>query len=146
MDRTDRLYDGQHLKRMQCKECGRLTLYANSEPEPNSGCWIWLAANHGATSKRDALYGHYGKIGGQYAHRWAYRLCVGPIPHGLQIDHRCRNKSCVNPAHLEAVTLKENLRRANTRALCPRGHVRIGSKCKPCHAAQERQRRQARAL
>lgn len=45
----------------------------------------------------------------QPAHRWAYENLVGPIPEGLVIDHLCRNKRCVNPDHLEAVTQQENV-------------------------------------
>lgn len=47
-----------------------------------------------------------------YAHRIAYWIAKGPIPDGLTIDHLCRNTLCVNPAHLEAVTLQENIRRS----------------------------------
>lgn len=45
------------------------------------------------------------------AHRLAYELLISPIPHGLVIDHLCRNRRCVNPFHLEVVTFKENIRR-----------------------------------
>jgi hypothetical protein len=47
------------------------------------------------------------------AHRFAYELLVGPIPEGLVIDHLCRNRRCVNPAHLEPVTAEENWRRGD---------------------------------
>lgn len=66
-------------------------------------------------------------------HRFAYRLIRGPIPAGLQLDHLCRNRQCVNPFHLEPVTQKENLLRGegiaakNARKLiCKRGHVLAG--------------------
>jgi hypothetical protein len=57
-------------------------------------------------------YGQY-RINGRIvsAHRFVYELLIGPIPQGLQIDHLCRQRSCINPAHLEAVPPKENIRR-----------------------------------
>ena len=58
------------------------------------------------------------------AHRIAYRLAHGSIPDGLQIDHICRNRCCVNPAHLQAVTLEENVALGGTRRThCPKGHT-----------------------
>ncbi len=88
------------------------------------GCWVWTGANNGAG---------YGQIRiddrNRYAHRVAYELEVGPIPESLFIDHLCRNRGCVNPAHLEPVTNAENILRGTAptavnarKKACPKGH------------------------
>jgi len=71
----------------------------------------------------------YANGASRLAHRVAYELVVGPIPDGLHIDHLCRRPICVNPAHLEAVTQRENTRRGNgatarngRKTHCPAGH------------------------
>lgn len=98
------------------------------EHRPELGpCWQWTAST---------TAGGYGQIrtGGaagpmRYAHRVAYEFTVGPIPDGLQIDHLCRNRSCVNPGHLEPVDNRENSLRGQSFAAlnarkthCPKGH------------------------
>ena len=66
------------------------------QPEPNSGCWLWIGPLH-----RNG-YGHLARIehGDRLAHRVVYESERGPIPLGLTLDHLCRVRSCVNPAQL----------------------------------------------
>lgn len=89
----------------------------------DSGCWEYAAGTRAGTSYRQIGVVVDGKQRFIYAHRVAYENLVGPIPEGMQLDHLCRNRMCVNPHHLEPVTPKENTMRA--RALiqeCPSGH------------------------
>lgn len=83
------------------------------------GCWIWTGARnkqgYGSLQLQD---GRVGK-----AHRISYEIHKGEIPAGLEPDHTCRIRACVNPAHLEAVTHQENCRRKYVpRTTCIRGH------------------------
>ncbi len=85
----------------------------------DSGCWEW----HGRMDKHG--YGQP-QIDGRnvFAHRFVYTLLVGPIPAGLALDHLCSNKCCVNPQHLEPVTIAENrIRDGQRRTHCNRGHL-----------------------
>jgi hypothetical protein len=81
-------------------------------PEPNTGCWLWTAAlnNCGyAVLSLGSRKGRTSLIG--YAHRIAWELEHGPVPEGLTLDHRCRVRHCVNPAHLEPVSHQVNCQR-----------------------------------
>lgn len=87
-------------------------------------CWIW----------KGACYQGYGRLSHKgfktcKAHRIIYELLKGPIPSGLEADHLCKVRSCVNPEHIEPVTKLENLRRSPTAGVlnaakthCPQGH------------------------
>lgn len=122
---------------------------------PVTGCFEWVATfrrAYGAISIRHKLYA---------AHRVAYETWVGPIPDGLTLDHLCRNPRCVNPLHLEPVTMRENVLRGDSlpaknivKTHCIRGHAfddtntyhrargsRTGRQCRRCH--RELQARQA---
>lgn len=77
-------------------------LLSRISPEPNSGCWLWTG---------HITSGGYGRLGRTPAHRVTYSALKGAIPPGLDLDHLCRVRSCVNPDHLEAVTRQVNLLR-----------------------------------
>lgn len=93
----------------------------------SKGCWEWI----GCVNYRG--YGVF-KVEqkSQLVHRVSYQLLKGIIPNGLELDHLCRNRICINPHHLEAVTHKENLRRGlngfigalkqRLKTHCPKGH------------------------
>ena len=93
-------------------------------PEPNSGCWLWEAgcsrSGYGYISQARKM---------RQAHVVAYELFVGRVPEGKELDHLCGVRCCVNPAHLEPVTHRENLRRGktlialnNAKRTCCNGH------------------------
>ena len=114
----------------------------------DSGCWLWTAADNGKG---------YGVVyyGGRqaYAHRVMYELLVDKIPDGLTIDHLCKVRNCVNPQHLEPVTIRENVQRGERaqQTHCINGHeftednTRIRSngtrKCKTCDSRIGREHR-----
>lgn len=95
----------------------------------HNGCWEWTAG------KNEKGYGcFYSPAHANHkAHRWAYEALVGPIPDHLQIDHLCRNRSCVNPAHLELVTAQENISRGLVgQYQSKKTHCKQGHPLKPC--------------
>jgi hypothetical protein len=133
-----------------------------SRVQRTDGCWLWT----GAPSNRG-----YGQLSVERktvgAHRFAYELMVGPIPQGLELDHLCGVRLCVNPAHLEPVDHRTNLLRGSGFAAtnaqkthCPHGHEytpentyhnpnpnggRMCRTCKRAHDARDRARRRGEA-
>ena len=107
-------------------------LMQHVEMVTESGCWIWMGqigpTGYGRVMvKNPGITEKAGWVNG-YAHRVMYEALRGPIPEGLQLDHLCRVRCCVNPAHLEPVTQQENIRRGDlgkierSRTHCPYGH------------------------
>lgn len=111
-------------------------------------CWNWVGdVNHSGY----AVYKTTGRGSGAY--RFVYEMHVGPVPDGLELDHLCRNRLCVNPAHLEPVTHQENCRRAAAfRVLSSCGtvgayrrHLKAKERCELCLAAMNERRRSRKA-
>jgi hypothetical protein len=114
----------------------RERFFAAVKKNDKTGCWEWTGCKYitgygRIVNKKKALY----------AHRVSYEIHNGPIPNGLTIDHLCFVKHCVNPDHLEAVTMGENIRRSDRAVThCPRGHeytdentyINPGSGCRGC--------------
>lgn len=94
------------------------THYLEEERGYSTPCWTWQLAK---TQPGPGGTGGYGKV--RYkgkdllAHRHYYEQTRGPIPTGLQLDHLCRNRDCVNPDHMEPVTPLENTRRSRSSKL-----------------------------
>lgn len=132
-------------------------------PEPNSGCWLWMAA------RTPTGYGNFwdGRTMAR-AHRVAFKALRGPIPDGLELDHLCRTRCCVNPWHLEPVSHIENVRRGEVGAVlaasaarerskthCPTGHEYSEAntyrgpngkrRCRTCAREHQVARRRSRA-
>jgi len=128
-------------------------------PADLADCWLWTGATKGRS--QDAQYGcifsgkrtRAGNPLPVPAHRVSYELHVGPVPDGLHLDHLCRVSRCVNPAHLEPVTLRENLLRgalARRQDHCPHGHpwdeantytYRSGARyCRTCNRISHRRK------
>ncbi len=122
-----------------------------SKVDRGPGCWEW-------TASKSTGYGRFTIRKGTIpvAHRVAWELLRGPIPSGMQLDHLCRNRACVNPDHLEPVSCQVNLLRGETRAAsnvvkvrCPQEHPyddentyldkRGARSCRECKRARHRE-------
>ena len=123
-------------------------------------CWVWQAATLPNGYSRFHPTGPF--TGGNtmvYAHRYSYEIFRGAIPSGMQIDHLCRVRGCVNPAHMEVVTNKVNSLRSESftaknarKTHCPKGHEYSGSnlyvssqgyrQCKTCREAYKKKLRE----
>ena len=119
-----------------------------------NGCIEWIAGTNGPG------YGTFAAGDGLFvlAHRWSYEYHIAPIPTGLEIDHLCANRRCVNPEHMEVVTRHQNLMRSTgisarnaTKTHCPAGHPYAGDNlsivrttgariCITCRRANQRAR------
>lgn len=103
-------------------------LMEKCSPEPNTGCWLWIGAHQPSG---------YGQLWNgerpEQAHRISYRIYFGKFSEKLEIDHICRQPSCINPNRLRVVSHKENMRASNTimginsrKTHCQNGHLLCG--------------------
>lgn len=91
----------------------------------HAGCWWWTGKiNNNGYGLFHVGRRSLGEARYEIAHRFAYETLVGTIPHGMQLDHLCQNRVCVNPDHLEIVTPAENTARSSSarRRHCIHGH------------------------
>lgn len=107
----------------------RFGLWCQKVEAQANGCWAWTGAQF------ELGYGSFRDDGRKQvrAYRYAWEFFIGPIPEGLTIDHLCRNPNCVNPTHLEPVTMRENTLRGigpsainSRRTHCASGHPLAG--------------------
>lgn len=111
-----------------------------------TGCWNWI----GTISSNGYGVAHIGRKTTS-AHRAVYLVIIGSVARGLELDHLCRNRRCVNPNHLEPVTHSENVKRATRihSSFCKYGHVLDGIRtregagryCKTCVKLRKQKQR-----
>lgn len=119
-------------------------------PEPNSGCWLWMAQIK--PNGYGAFYDENQNL--WYAHRYSYTVHKGAIPSHLVVHHKCSVRSCVNPDHLEIITQSQNVKHGiekskihnKSKTHCPYGHeytndnillYRGGRYCRACKRIRE---------
>lgn len=110
--------------------------------EDLAACWKWRG------SVSELGYGAFWFDGAMRpAHRVTYELLIGPVPDGLELDHLCRNRGCVNPSHVEPVTHQENCARKPAWPACKWGHERvIGQPCRTCKREEGERYRRAKGM
>lgn len=120
-----------------------------------TGCWLWTGGRSGDYAVINIDHRTH------RVHRWLYEHRHGPIPEGMDLDHLCRVRACVNPDHVEPVTRQENLLRGQTiparnaaKSHCPQGHAftpentyvtRLGGRiCRACNALHHQKYRRSK--
>lgn len=158
MTETIRTANPIHQLRLENADLKWSRFFAKITVEEN-GCWIWIGA------KRKGGYGSVRQEGqSRSPHRLSYEFFVAPIPPHLVIDHLCKTPACVNPSHLEPVTVRENTfvrsdkgyaKVLARRTHCPQGHPYDATNtyrylglrsCKTCSRERTRQWRRSLAL
>lgn len=157
------LPSGKRVGRMVAREGARKDRLSQWQFEINekTGCWKWLRT---LNKKHEPGYGFLHQAGERIlAHRFYFERLLSCIPKGLTIDHLCKNTKCVNPSHLEPVTMKDNLLRGNSlpainarKTHCCRGHPLSGQniwrtiagrrQCKMCDKIKKRKEMLKRLL
>lgn len=125
-------------------------------------CWLWVSGIKMNGYGQFHVSSEKGSYKNVLAHRFSYELIRGPIPEGLELDHLCRQRSCVNPYHLDPVTRKENLLRGEgacaknaRKTFCKNGHefteentytYKKGRACRTCVSNNQREFRRKKKL